>query len=116
MKPEHINNVWDKLITLWHLKDVDLFFQDPKKQLALPAPAPPPDPKMVEVQGKLQLQKQKQDTDAAQKQQQLTTLMQTVSGLNVTELKLDVTELKLDRLIDEMRQLRLQMFGCNRRL
>jgi hypothetical protein len=42
--------------------------------------------------------------------------MQTVSGLNVTELKLDVTELKLDRLIDDMRFFRLQMIGCNRRL
>ena len=35
--------------------------------------------------------------------------MQTVSGLNVTELK-------LDRLIDDMRFLRLQMIECNRRL
>jgi hypothetical protein len=42
--------------------------------------------------------------------------MQTVRGLNVTELKLDVTELKLDRLIDDMRFLRLQMIGCNGRL
>ena len=40
----------------------------------------------------------------------------TVSGLNVTELKLDVMELKLDRLIDDMRFLRQQMIGCNRRL
>ena len=42
--------------------------------------------------------------------------MQTVRGLNVTELKLDVPELKLDRLIDDMRFLRVQMIGCNRRL
>jgi hypothetical protein len=43
-------------------------------------------------------------------------LMQTVSGLNVTELKLDVTELKLDRLIDDVRLLRLHLIECNRRL